>query len=1741
MPRVARLLLIPVGVAIALAAIVALVLLFPATRSAVLDIGLRALVATKGYHLVQGRVSYAHQRLVIRDLKIDDDRGEEFFAANTVACVIDPAGLFGRSDRAWGLRSLELVEPRLSLRHRSDGSWNFAALLPPKGAGAPAPAAMLKPSQRWLASVAIHRGDIHVIDAQSVVEAGKQFSLAGIESQVAIAQLATSRGELRGTLQTGRGSAAVRGAYFEDDPLGFARATLTTANVPIAPLVDAFVPTPAFIIEGGIAPLHLMAYAIGYAPSAPPPWHVTGDASIEHARLHVTPLVVTIRDVNCDLHFNDGLLSMKLALGDAEGMPLRAFGAVQLARGVRLAVGVTQIGTLERAKELFAFSRQQDVSGPFSTIVRVDGSPSDIHVAGMVDMSGAQYGRVLLPDVHGAFYYSKGHLAVEAFDLVSNDARLWSQADLDLSSRLPTLQGIVALDAPARDIPIAANIVPDGVTQAIASFRGPASSPSGLGYAQLTGYPGLLVRTFFGGGPDAVALGPLLYEQGGGEGFVWARRDLPSQTWSGALYATRLPVHTRGGSFALTDVLGPPLSLPSLDTTLDGAVFALPSQAAGQPQPVAVNVVASSLVYEGVEIGRVELTAAGSASDVRIGRLSVEGPAMNANASGSVALGRSLAPTSAVLAGTARANLRALAAAFPALRLEGSSSGDFSAAYDGTHWMGGLHASSIDASLAGVPIRGTSAFIDASPGATAVLADVTMPGGGVWAFGTLPSQSDPHAGGLDAFIPGLDLAALAPLGLRGATGRASGFATMAGSGGDVSINAEAVLRGSYQDVPYAGDVDMRYGAGTLRSNGSRIALLRNQATVDGAMSDLGFGGPQDPRLDLSVRVREGDLVALDRFTGQNAPMTGSYDADARIGGFLRQPTVDARLNTDIGTIRGVAFNELHGAVRVLPNEMQLTGGSVELGRSAFSLVAHATPRTFSVRASSPHVDMTDFNDFFGGRDVFAGTGSFAVAVSSLEHRLLSSGDASLDDAALYDYRLGHIQTTFGSSRRGALHAAVVQSGPGGSMRVSGTVGFRSYLGSLPDFQTAVYRIRGHLRGLQVDEVLPFIGEENLGLSGALDADGSMRGTLQQPIGDATFQLRDGYLKRIQIKNFSASVASNEYGITLTNGTLELPFLSAQGSGTFGFAGRTIDGTLSLQNADLQALGETFRLPGSLKGEASGRFALSGTMAHPRAIADIDATRARFYHVAFDEAKLHAQYAPGEVSIGNTTLTFPSGGGRINVTGTLPVQLRPFALGPKEKPVDFAISVQGMNLSVLDPLTNGYATLTGRLDAQATVNGTAGNPIGKGTATIADASAQSSLETLPLTGINAQLTFENDTITLQKLHAAVGTGSIDVKGAAHVVPAAGLRSYAGLQLWSRIAFHNADVNVPNWISGILDGTLSFTRPGSVPYLAGTVNASNATIPFAAIYALAEGGAMKAPPAGPVPGVPELRPGHTIVYGGGLWGPDTHTLTTIGQPTPAPTGLTLPSVDLDVTLNANNNVRIRGGSSIDLTTTGGITIAGNLQSPTLQGQFQAIRGQVGYFDTTFRVVSGTVTFDPTSGLLPTLNATAVTNVSGAQITLTVSGRVDNLNTDLESNPSMTRDQIIATLLHAPQVAALTSANPNEAQATIVQTAQSFFNAQLSRSLLYPVESALAQQLNIESISLIFNQYGALAVEVRTRFSNTVSAVYQSSVGTPITTAYGMSYRLQDYLALDVLQTSRPDYALYSTVFNLRYTFQ
>lgn len=1726
----------PLGIAsvvvLAGAVLLALCIAFPRPRAALVSTAATYYVWQLGYHLSGGHFTVNRESLHVDDLVIKDDNGEAILIAKQLAVAFEPSGLFGRSDRRFGLRSVSLEEPVLRLIRRSDGSWNISRAARNTGAG---PANSAKP---FHLRIEVRNGRLNVVDPQAAGAPGKSFSVARIAADVSLDQGARSNGTVSALVQTAQGDAATRATLIEDDAASYARATLLADNVPLAAIVDALVPTPDFIVETGFADVRLQAYAIGYAPG-PPAWQLSGNGKIRSGRIRVTPLIVPIRDIAGRLHFNDGLLASEHFAGSTAGIPLSGEGAVQLIGGVRLALAANQRGSLERERALFEFSKSLPVSGPFAATVRLDGPPSDIRVGGSFEAHDASYANASIHLLRGALFFNARHMTLSALDLAHGGGRLWANGDIDLGAIRPTAQVVITAALPSRGVPVVANLNPGGIARGYASIVGPLSQPRGGGFAQVYGGNGVVVQTMFSAGPQRVTLGPLLYRAGVGQ----MRLDLSvtkipnaKPALFGEVVAFHAPLHIIAGTASLADVQGTSVTMQSLDTNLDGVAYAT---SRGKRPDVAIDARATNLAYADIQLGDAALVAAGRNGRAHIVRATLDSAGTHASGQGNILFSPLLQVDAAALTGAANAGLSTFTHAYPALRAQGSIQGHFWAANNGGRWMISTQAHSPDATIAGLPVRSGSVTLDSA--SSSLVAGLNSAGGDVWAMGTLAGSSDsgaPHK--IVAGTQHINLAALARYGVPLASGWAVGTATLRGSLAKPDITAAAAINSSYAKVPVSGDLDVAYRDLVVRSNASRIVYNGTQATISGKVSDVALAGPYaQAKVALDVRLREGDLSLVNGFTHHAAPLTGSLDGDLRLGGTLSQPHIEGFVSSDQGTLQGVAFNDLKGRLRARPGAIALEQSSVRLGASTFALRGDASKHNYHIAGSSPHVDMADFNDFFGGADVFGGTGNFVMQVASSAAGLEAGGNFELDRAALGGYPLGSIDAVF-SSGRGKLLASMQQSGPAGTSQASGTVGFRQYISGRPNFATATYNVKARLRDLDLARALPLIHQQDFGIIGKLDAQGTIRGTLQRPIAAATFAVHGGQVRKMRIDAFSGTLRSDSNGVEITGADLKLPYLSARGQGRYVFLHRGIAAKVTAQSADLASVANALRAPGSVAGSANASVSVSGTVDHPKAAATLDAGHAIFYGIAFDQARVHAAYGPGELSIGDTSLTFAGQRGQLTINGELPVQLKPLALGPKERPVEFAIQAKQVDLSVLNPLVSRYGTLGGKVNALVTLSGKAGNPSVGGAAQIRHASAHSTLETDPLTEFSADLVLDHDTINLRAFHGNVGSGSIDALGSAHIVPAVGLRSTAGLQYWTRISLHHAQVDVPQWIKGTFDGQFSLTRSGVTPYAEGNLGLSDAIVPFSAIYELATGVGSKAGPQtqSQAPGVPPLEKGHTIVYGGGVWGVFNHTLTSGVRPQPSPTGFVLPSVDLNVAVKAGNNVRVKGGSAVDLTATGGIMLGGNLTAPTLAGQFTAIRGQVGYFDTTFRLIRGTVTFDPTAGLLPTLDATAVTNIGGEQITLTLSGRVDNLSTELSSNPPMTQDQIVATLLHAPQVSSLTN-SPGQAQATLLSTAQGYFTAQLSRSLLFPFESALAQQLDVEQISFIFDQYGSLAVEVRKRFTPSITALYRSTLNVPATRSYGVSYRLRDFLALELLQ-SQPNAGTGNTLVNLRYSF-
>jgi hypothetical protein len=1733
------------AVAIAVIAVLVTVITFvPGPRSAAVRIALQLALAERGYHIASGSLTVGSAQIDASDIEIADRAGMPLFSAKHLVITYDVHGLLGNGDRAYGLRTIVIGSPVVNIVRNADGTYNFSSLLaslhPSNGA------ATGKPPYRF--AVDVRDGRLLFASPHAFAVPGRSFAINGIRLIGNVSQGHLTRADLTASYaprggENATGSTPLHASLYENDQIAYAVATIAMPHIDATPIVDGLISTPNFAVEAGTGDATLSAFDAGYDRASGPQWHASGRATVQAARVRFLPLAVPLRDLSGEVLFDGGILRLAGVHGDAAGIPVAVSGGIRILGGVRFALGASLEADLTRMRRLLAFSTKLPVAGDIAASLQVDGPSGELHVRGVfTSPATASYQDFAFGNAAGDFYYADGHVTLSRVAVRYAGGAVSGGGDIDIWSPDRTSAFALSGWVPATSVPVIANINPEGTARAIVSFSGPLQRLSGQGYAQVTGGNGEEVRTTVAAGPQRLSIGPLLANGMGGQLMIAAsinRTGLGPRAISGDLIADGAAIHLRSGAYALPGS-GTPVDLPSVDGTFDGAAWLQGTEIA---PVVGIDVEATGLTVSGERLGHARAIAVSSGGLIRIGELSVDGSDASMTASGYASAKPSNGRYAAALTGTGAVELATLPGMPPAANARGRSAGRFSAVLGGGRWTVSGDATSANATLDGVPVRSLGVTLSGGGGKPTQIyaATAAAAGGDIAAAGTLPRTSGPPDA-LSVWARHIDLRTLHSLGMPLQAGTAVAFAHIGGSPAHPDADGVAsVSGGRYRSTPVSGDMDLHYADGKLVAQSGRVAFAGNRASISGSIDGIGPGStPRDATLNIRAIMRVGDLAGLsDPYTPPQATLAGLVAGDLHLTGSVGAPRLDGVVDSSGGTIRGVAFNDLHGVVHVANGALSLSGGEVRLGSSQLAVAGSLTPRIVRVRSSSPHIDLSDFNDFFNGYDTLDGTGTWDVGFESSPSGVAANGSLNLQGAAIVGYPLGSINATF-SNRGNALLASLRQRGPADSADLSGDVTIARGANGVPDLTHAYYNIRGTATGVDLGVVMPLIRHEDLGLTGRLDIAGSLRGRLDRPSAIATFDLHDGHLGKLPITALSGALDSDGKSFGVTDARIEMPFAKAGGSAQFGPGNRLI-GSAGIDAQDLAKLGAAFGRPGIVEGAAQASLSISGTLANPRVQASLTGGKGSLLGVGIDSANAKINYQPGDVEISDAAVTLAGGRGVVSLTGTLPLHLQPLSLGPKDRPINLHLTATNVALSSFDSLSGRFGRLGGTLQGTASAVGKAGDPVLAGSATLRNASVVSSLETVPLERIDADLSFAQDTVTLSRFRASLGSGDVVARGTAHVVPAVGLRSSAGLQYSTRVALHSAQVNIPGWIGGTFDGNFSLTKSGVNPYLEGAITATDTLVPFSAIYALAsgfgQGGAAPSAP-GPVPGVPSPLPGRTVAYAGSIYGGNFHLISSVPVASPTPSGFTLPPVDLNVKATAGKRVSVKGGA-IDLTASGAVVVGGNLRAPKLDGSFSSTRGQVTYFDTVFRIDRGLVVFDSGTGLLPTLDVSATTNTGGSQITLAISGRVDRLNTDLSSVPAMTRDEIAATLLHAPQVTSLTNSTPAQAQAILTGEAQSYFNAQLTRSLLFPLESFLAESLDIEQINFIFDQNGQAAVEIRKLFTPTIYGIYQSTVSLPVTQSFGVAYVLRDTTSLELLQTQTPT-GVSDTSIALRFSF-
>lgn len=1730
-----------------------IVVTFQGPRSAFARAALQTTLFLRGgFHLERGQIDVGSHRLTAGDIRIVDRSGGLLFAAKRITVDYDPRGLLGGGDRRFGVSRIELIEPVLRVVRLASGDFNTSPLFgqsnAPKGAlpqNGPNKGPLLQLSLR------IVNGRIDFLNPTAFAKPGRAFSVTDLQVFASIAQGRQSLGALTGRLVAGFSSTPITAKLVEKDPVGYAEIRIAARGVPVAPLVDYIASTSAFAVETGIADVELRGYALGYDANQGPQWQWSGVAPIRDGRIRFIPLIAPVRYISGRLRYSGDILALDGVHGTAGGIPLRGSGGMRLLSGFRFELAVDADGALERATKLFSFSSHKDARGRIRAHVRLDGPIDAIDVSGSFECPGiATLAGIPLRRIAGAFFYNNGHLAIQGLNAGYGTGQAYLEGDVDLAQAVPVGTFVAVGSLPSAQVPVVAGLVHHGRAETLALIEVTANSLRGWGYAQVSD-GSTSVRTMYDVARSAFVIGPAIARWPNGEiAFATTVDRLHAgRVLSAELVATHAPVRVDASDVRLPGLFGDaPVRTPAIEGTLDGVSvvrsgfdlgtadegLVRPKSGTQQTNASVLDLRARGVQVAGVDLGDAKLRAVGKGSRFDIREASVAGRDATVTASGVVDLEPARGAYAAALEGLVSADL-ARVPLVSAARVTGRTQLRFDALLDGDRWAVAARSSNSNASIAGIPIGAANAVAAHSRGQTTVAAALSAAGGDVALAGSSPASAHDSIG---LWASGVNVADLQSLGVRLDRGQATVLgAIQAGARGPGFAGAVALSDSSIQGLPLAAELDVNYAPANLAATG-RVDLAGSRTAVRG--NALGFTFGQDlsgATLDFNGSLREGDLGRLvDHFLPASAAMTGSVAADFAIRGTLARPSLSGSLATSEGTLRGVAFGDLQTDVSVNGRVARLDNGRVRLGSSAFSFGGSLSPGQVDVRAASNAVDLSDFNDFFNGYDTLEGTGRGNVEVAVSPGRARASGSIGIAATQIAGVPLGSINVVFGG-RRGSVLANVSQDGAIGSSSLNGSVRFANAATLLPDFSRATFDVSGRVSRLDLGIIAPLVRREDLGLSGKLDAVGSMQGSLKHPSAHANFILHDGYVQKLQILAASGRVDSNGIVTRLSGAQLAVPFADAGGDVIFG-PGARISGTAKINAKDLSRIATLVQQPGALTGSAAAMLAFSGTVARPYVSAGLRAGAGTAYGVAFDSLNGSASYAPGELTIGDTELVLAHRHGTLSLSGSLPLKLQPLTLGPARKAVNVRFTAAGIDLAAFDPLVGKNNSLGGIFDVRVSATGSAGAPNLAGSATLRNGSVKTSAQAL--TGVNADVALAQDTLTLQTFHGALGSGTVDARGAAHVVPAVGLRSVAGLSYWSHVTLHNASIDVPRWVSGTFDGDVSFTKSGATPYLSGNLTMRNATIPTSAIFALAQGfGQTSAPPEHTlIPGIPTLKPGQMVAYGGPLYPPGMHLITgETPQALPAPLFL-LPSIDLGLTTTAQN-LRVRGGA-IDLTGGGTLVIGGSIGAPTLAGTLEARRGQVSYFDTVFRLERGVVTFTPGEGLLPTLDVKAVTNASGQRIAVVVTGRLDNLNTDVSSEPPQSRDQIIAALLHGTQIESVLN-GPADAQSQFVNLAQNYFTAELQRSVLFPFESALAQSLNIEEVAFNFDERGNLNLEVRKFVTPTVAAIYRSSLySTYQSQAYGFAYALRDYASLEFLQTQGPT-GLQSYKLDIRVTFR
>src|SRR5579875_1158141 len=415
---------------------------------------LNRVLGSYGYHIAFERSHIGISHSSLSGVTIENSTSREpLLTAKTIDIGYSIPDLI-RGTREFGLTYIDIVDPHVTLIHHRDGTYNVSSI----SFGQPSK----KKAPPWNVRVDVSNGYVAMIDEFSAAPKIRRESIVDLNVHGAIAPKRAASYTAGLALEVNHRRYPIFGRGGFNARAGCETQHWSASRIPIAQLVDFFLPTHAAIVRTGEL-RGLNVYGIGS--------HLVGGVNLENVGIAATALEKPLQDLHGPIAIADNALTFPRMTASIAGVPFVAAGGVYDFSSPTVRVGASLSAPLGNLRGVSSAFASRPVSGRIDARVLAVGPATKPVVFAAFSSPRISYGKVAIMRPHGLIAMRGTNVTILDSALRYGPLQLGARGTVTLA-KVPVATLVAEVSGPSDGIPYAAQVVPHMPLRGVAIVSG---------------------------------------------------------------------------------------------------------------------------------------------------------------------------------------------------------------------------------------------------------------------------------------------------------------------------------------------------------------------------------------------------------------------------------------------------------------------------------------------------------------------------------------------------------------------------------------------------------------------------------------------------------------------------------------------------------------------------------------------------------------------------------------------------------------------------------------------------------------------------------------------------------------------------------------------------------------------------------------------------------------------------------------------------------------------------------------------------------------------------------------------------------------------------------------------------------------------------------------------------------------------------------------------------------------------